>query len=346
MKKNALKWFSNAVLAFCLSACASEVKNTQNEQNKLLGIPEIDAFTEKIAKNPSDTALHHARAKVALQLEEFPLALADAEFLVRADSSKVDYFRLLADVYYESKQIQPCMDVLELTAKKFPKDIYTKLSLAEMQLILSEYDKSLITLDEIAKISPYNSEAMFLRGIVLKDKGDTLQSLAAFQEVVQQNGEHLEAYLQLAELNMSKNNPLALQYLNNALRIDSNNLVALSKKSYYFHNLGQFKNALEWYEKSTVAHPLDADVAYNKGLLLLDESEKNKDNKLLQQAYNSFKLATKNDVQFGEAYYYRGFCAEKLGNLEEAKNDYENAVAMNEKFGYAKEALKRLNKNL
>jgi len=347
MKKNMIQLLLFASLGLGSYACSSNTAtpNTDNS-NKILGIPEIDAITNKIISNPSDTALRYARIRTALRLEEFPLALSDAEFLVRFDSTRVENFRLLADVYYQSKQINPCMDVLELTAKKFPKDIYTKLSLAQMQLVLSEHDKSLILLDEVAKLNPYSVDAMYLRGLVHKDQEDTLKALAAFQEVVQQDAQHFEAYIQLGELNTGMKNPLALQYLDNALRIDSSNVLALRKKAFYYHWTGQFKPALEWYEKATVAAPLNPDVAYNKGLLLLDEAERTNDKKLWDNSYQSFKIATQNDPQFGEAYFYRGFCAEKLGDKAAAKNDYDNAVAMcrqdSPELEMAREALKKL----
>lgn len=324
--------------------CGDSSTPNNTTYNEFVGVPEVDVITEKILQAPNDTTLYIARYKALMNIEEYERAIRDAEKLRQLDSNKLAFYRFLADAYFENNQSLSAIKTLEAAVAKYPTDTYTKLSLAEMHLIVEEFDKSLIILDNLLKDQPYNTSAMYMRGIVFKDSKDTMQALQAFQTVVQQDADHLEAYLQLSELSDALNNPIALQYLDNALRIDSVNQVALMKKAQYFHQRGKFDEAIIWYQKNIEAHPLISEPAYNLGLLYLKQGDATKDKKKYELAHKYFNIATQNDVQFGEAYYYRGLASEKLGKTTEARKDYENAIAMGEQLGLAEKALEQLNK--
>lgn len=335
--------FAGILLA--ASSCGSGAQGINtNPNNELMGVPEVDAITEKILQSPNDTTLYIARYKALMNIEEFERAIRDAEKLRQLDSNNLAYYRFLANAYFDNNQSLPAIKTLESAIAKHPNDIYTKLSLAEMHLIVEAHDQSLVILDNLLKDNPYNTQIMYMRGLVLKDRKDTMQALQAFQNVVQQDADHLEAYLQLSELSDALNNPIALQYIDNALRIDSVNQVALMKKAQYFHQRGKLDEAIVWYQKNIEAHPLVAEPAYNLGLLYLEQGDATKDKKKYELAHKYFHIATQNDVQFGEAYYYRGLASEKLGKINEARQDYENAIAMGEQLGLAEKALEQLNK--
>jgi tetratricopeptide (TPR) repeat protein len=323
------------------AACTNPTENPDTPRRS--GIPELDAIEDKVNAQPNDTALQTVRFKVLMNLEKYKDAVQNAELLIRLDSTQERFYRFLAEAYFEDNQSKPALQTLELAVSKFPKNTYLALSLAEMNLIVKEYEKGLIILDKILELSPYDARAYFIKGQIFKEKGDTTQALAAFQVVTQQDPDNLDAYLQLAELCEKQNKPIALDYYANALAIDSSNETALLGKAQYYHQRGQLDKAAVIYEACIVAHPLQAEAPYNLGLLLLEQADKAKSKELYEKAFKRFDLATKNELQFGEAYYYKGLVSEKLGNLDAAKRDYQNAINMGEKLGLAQPALDKLN---
>jgi tetratricopeptide (TPR) repeat protein len=64
----------------------------------------------------------------------------------------------------------------------------------------------------------------------------------------------------------------------------------------------------------------------------------------LDKAYAHFDLATKTDVLFVDAFYYRGLSSELKGNTVAALADYKQAYKMNPTYEEAKTAKERLEK--
>lgn len=315
----------------------------------LTGLPEVDVWTEKIGKSPKDTALYVSRYKVLMEVGDFARAVADGRKLVELDSTNVRFYRLLADAHFDNNDSRQAIKTLQQARERFAGDIYTRLKLAEMHLIVNEFEQSRIELDNLLKIEPYNTGALYMLGQLAKEQGDTMGALLQFQRVVEQDAEHHDAYIQLGKLADELGKPIALQYFDNALRIDSNSLVALLNKAQYYHQRGEFDAALVIYNKAVLAHPQEESVQYNMGLLYMERAElsakdKAKAAEYLEKARKSFDNATKFAVDFGEAYYYLGLCYEKQGKMADARRHYENAVQMQEELGLAEAALARLGK--
>jgi tetratricopeptide (TPR) repeat protein len=322
---------------------------TAGQDSVLVATPEVAVWTEKIKASPRDTALYVARYKALTDAELHELAAEDAKMLISLDSTKVSYYRMLSNAYFEAADSRQAIKIMQKASERFDKDIYTRLALAEMHLVVQEYEQSRIVLDNILKLEPFNASARFMLGQLAKEQGDTMGALVQFQQVVEQDAEHHDAYIQLGKLCDGLNRPIALQYFDNALRIDSNSMVALMSKAQYYHQRGQFDEALRIYNKGVNAQPLNAEVQYNMGLLYMERADlAAKDKALsadyLERARKHFETATKCDVLFGEAYYYLGLAFEKQGKLSDAVRNYENAIRMGESLGLSQAALDRLKK--
>mgnify|MGYP000865289014 CR=1 FL=1 len=335
------------LLLLLLAACGGST-STEANQNKKSGFPEIDVWTERIEKTPNDSTLYIGRFNAAMQIDQHDQAIEDAKKLIGLDSTRVTYYRMLADAYFEKNDSRQALKTLEIATQRFPDDLYTQLSLAEMHMIVSQYEQARIALDNILKVDPYHTGALYMLGQLAKEQADTATAMRAFQAVVETDANHHDAYIQLGKLADRLNNPLALQYLQNALRIDSTSRVALMSLAQYYHQRGDFDQAIEWYQRAVTHHPLNGDVQYNMGLLYIERGDNAKDKtaqtELWKKALKHFENATKFDVHFGDAYYYVGLCHEKLGDLTNATRQYENAVRIGEELGQAKAALERLQK--
>ncbi|HFA49439.1 MAG TPA: tetratricopeptide repeat protein [Bacteroidetes bacterium] len=327
-----------------LSACNGDAPSseapadTQTPGLLVTGNPAIDGLTKKIAEAPNDASLYAARAGAWYENENYDEGIADLEKAIALDSSKAEYYHVLSDMYFDYYKSRLGLNVMVKAAEKFPKRIPTLLKLAECQLILQLHKDALFTLERIRTIDPQNSEMFFMFGSVFKDMGRKDEAINAYQSAVENDPELTDAWINLANLLADKGSPLAGKYFDNALRIDSNNIIALHSKAHYLSNKkDDLEGAIKLYKKINTIDPQYMDGYYNTGLLYLDMDS-------LQRAYQSFDIAVKYAPQFPDAYYHRGVAAELMGNKAQAISDYKNVLNLDPDYASAKAGLKRLEK--
>ncbi|MBU6341229.1 MAG: tetratricopeptide repeat protein, partial [Bacteroidetes bacterium] len=139
----------------------------------------------------------------------------------------------------------------------------------------------------------------------------------------------------LGRIYSTKNNPQAVQYFDNALRVDSSSLEAREYKAAFYKRQGQFDKAFAIYKDIILRNPDYANAYFDMGMIYLELDSLNK-------AYTNFDIATRTDVLFVDAFYYRGLSSELLGNLPAALDDYTRASKMSPDFEDAKAAKERL----
>ena len=103
----------------------------------------------------------------------------------------------------------------------------------------------------------------------------------------------------------------------------------------YFHLSNQLPAAISTYQKINTIDSTYAESLFNTGIIYLEMDS-------LLQAKTHFNKAIIASPTYIIAYYYRGLIEEKMGNVEAAKKDYQQAVNLNPIFERAKDALDRL----
>lgn len=312
------------------------------EHGKLTGIPAIDALTKDIKSNPDNMSLRVARCEAYSREGMLKEAEAEARLIYEKDKTNWKSARLLAWTYLENNKSKPAIKVLEQALEIHPDTIMLLLVHSEMNLLVKHYDEALISSEKVLKLSPLNVEGLFMRGQILKYMGDTLNAIGNFQTAVEQDADHIDAYMQLGNVFAAKKEKIAIQYYDNALRIDSTSYEALKGKASFYHQNYTKENGLlektkEAYERLIYHHPQEANGSYDYGLLFMEEED-------YEQAAHFMGIATQYDPTFGDAYYYEGFALEKLGQMDAAITAYKNAVNNNNRFKRAEDALERLEK--
>ncbi|MBI5917398.1 MAG: tetratricopeptide repeat protein [Bacteroidetes bacterium] len=336
--------YHRLLCSFLLLAVFSACKNGTNENAEKVvpttgfGTPQIESMSKQIEGNPTNASLYATRGALWYENENFDEGIADLEKAIQLDSSKAEYFHILADMYMDYYKSRQGLGVMERAGNLFPKRVPTLLKLAEFQLILKNHNDALFTLERIRVIDPLNAEMFFMFGNVFSDMGKTDQAITAYQSAVENDPGLVDAWVKLANLLSDKNSPLAEKYFDNALRADSTNVDALHAKAYFLSNKkNDLKGAIRLYKKINTIDPQYADGYYNLGLIYLDMDS-------VQQAYNSFDLAVKFAPAFAEAYYHRGLAAEMKGDKAQALADYQNVLRINPDFEGAKSGVDRMKK--
>ena len=323
---------------FFLAACKNDPKTTPSNGPQV--DPELAKLNNLIEENPDNDSLLYRRAELFHKLQGYDEAIRDLHHAIRLDSMQPAYYHLLADAfldYSRPNDSKRAIDVMLAAAYKFPNRIPTLLKLSEFQLIVRRHNDALQTLDKILQRDPQNAEAFYMAGRVALDKGDTTAAVASFQKSVRFDATNEDAWLFLGRIFTSRNNPAALQYFDNVLRLDSTNLEAREFKGVYYKRKGQFDKAFEVYRDIIVRNPDYSNAYFDMGVIYLELDS-------LSKARDNFDLAIKTDPLFVKAYYYRGYCSELQGNIPAAWKDYGQANGMSPDYKDAKEGLERLEK--
>lgn len=336
-----------AIAALALIALAVWYFRPQKNQEpisqaaqELQADPDLTQLTALLAEDPDNDTLLYLRASTYYKLDAFDEAMADLEKAMKQDSMQPAYYHLLADVlidYARPNDSRRAIEVLKLAAQRFPDRIPTLLKLSEFQLIVRKHGDALATLDKVLQRDPQNAEAFYMAGRVALDKGDTTNAISSLQKSVKIDADNADAWFFLGRIFSIRNNPVAVQYFDNALRVDSSYLEAQEFKAAFYKRRGEFSKAFDIYRDLLLRDPDYANAYFDMGVIYLELDS-------FSKAYDNFNIATKVDPIFVKAYYYRGIASENLGNREAALADYKQASGMSPEYQEAQEAKARLEK--
>lgn len=344
MLENKIKFILFAFLALLgITSCTSPATpDLLPEHGAFTGLPSIDAITKDIIADPNNMALRVARCEAYSDEGMLLEAEGEARLIWEHDKTNWKSSRMLAWAYFDNNKSKPALKILEQALEIYPDTIHLLLVHSEINLKVQQYDEALVSAEKVLKLEPLNVEGLFMKGLTMKYIGDTASAVTAFQTAIEQNADHIDAYMQLADIFAAAKEKIAIQYYDNALRIDSLTYEALMGKASFYHQNYTNENGLlpkvkEAYERVILHHPQEVDALFNYGLFYMEEEN-------YEQAQHFFDITIKYDPQFGDAYYFKGEALEKLGRTKEAVTAYENAVQNKNRFGRAEEALERLKK--
>ena len=317
------------------SSCQGEEKPSES-QPVMTGDPSIDALSAQISQDPQNAELYAMRGELFYEQDLYDQAISDAQKAISLDSMQADYYHLLANVYLDyPPRSRQALQTMELAAERFPNRIPTLLKLSEFQLILTKHEDSMRTIDQILRMDPQNAGAFFMFGLNFKELGDTVRAINSFKKSVEIEPEQFDAWVNLGQLYAGLGDPIAESYFDNAIETDPENPLTWHAKADYLSDQNDLNGALDMYRKINVLDPQYEEAYYNAGLLYLDLDS-------IPQAYQQFDLAINIFPLHIRAYYYRGLSAEAMGNVDQAKADYEQALRLAPDYEYPQEGLRRL----
>ncbi len=344
---NSYSFFSTTVilsllLVFGLTACGGDASNeeTGGATATTLNPPEdpstlLGKLGQSIAADPLNGELYYQRAQLYYDREQFDEAISDMAQAMQIDSVNADFHHLLADIFLDYYKSRQAVITMERAARLHPERIPTLLKLSEFQHILKQHDASFKTLDKILKLDPQNAEAYFMMGLNLREINEQDRAIDAFQTAVEIDPDLKDAWILLGDLFAAQDNPIALRYYDNAIRLDSTSIDYIYAKANYLHQQGNLEESQTLYQKVLLLDPQNANAYYNIGLLYMEQDS-------LVRGAEHFKLATQTDPLFVMAYFYRGVAAEEMGDVTAAKGFYEQVLTLQPDFERARDALAAL----
>jgi len=343
MKKQILNLLFIILVILSIGACKNDKPtSTSTDGTKQLGstgIATIDKLTAQITKNTSDAALFAARAQAFYENEGYDNAIQDMAMAMKIDSTNADYHHQLSEIYLDYYKSRLALQTMQRCVALHPRRVKSLLYLAEIQQILKQYDASMATIARIMSIEPDNPEGFYMIGLNHILMGNKPMAIKTLQKSVDINPDHTDAWTLLGKIFQEDKNPLAKQYFENAVQSSPEDLDILFNKASYLHNTDQLDEAAKLLRRIVKTDRNYVNAYQSLGVIYIEKDS-------IQQAYDNFNITINLDPEFGIGYYYRAYTSELLGNLDAAKNDYQNVLNFDPDFLRAQEGMARVNEAL
>ncbi len=296
----------------------------------------IDDVTALISRDSSNAALFHQRAILFLDQREHNRAMRDMIRAIELDKGNAGYLLTLSDIYMSMGLLDNCAESLERALELEPSNAEALLKLAEIHFILKNYRESITNADRAIAVDQINPLPHFIKGYTYAEAGDTVNAIKSYLEAIGLDQRYYDAYMQLGLIYSSRGNPLALDYLNNALNIDPESQEALYALAMFYQEAGEAESAISAYNKLLTLDPENVYATYNLGyvnLVLLGDYE---------AAATYFEKAARMRPSYFEAIYNLGYCHELMGNYGRAREFYNAALEIEVNYDLAIRGLNRI----
>lgn len=306
-----------------------------NAEDSVLHQPDILRYTNAIQQAPDRAPLYFDRGLALHTLAEDSLALKDYLKAISLDSSKAEYYSAVGDLLFEHKDVTGSVAWLKKAVELNPNDKRAHLKIAKMFLFARDFPQAFTEINTVLRTDAFNPEGYYLKGMVYREMKDTNKAISSLQTAVNVAPDYRDAHLQLGFLYSAQRNPLALQYFDNAFRLDTSSVTPLYAKGLFYQHQEKYETAKEEYKQAILKDPDYAGAYFATGFILMQQDS-------FEKARRQYDLVTKIEVDNAEAYYNRGLCSELMDRKEDARSDYQTALKFSPNYKEAKAGMERL----
>ena len=333
MKKIKVLFILLLTALFALSGCGRHGSTPDMSNEEVLKVLDI-----QIHKHPKDDKLYYDRAKVYMEMGRVNDAIADLSRAVALNDKKPEYHMLLGDAYLANGRIEQSYTSLQRALDLDPDNQEAILKLGEISYYSHNYDRAMECLNRVTAKDPQNRTALFMKGFIYKETGDTTNAVALLRKVCDLYPNYEPAFEELGVLYATHRDPLALEYLNTAIRLEPQNTNALYALAMYYQDLNQMDKAEELYKQILDINANQKDAWHNRGYIELFTYGD------YPEAIEYFTHAIQCDSTFAEAWVNRGCAYELSGDKQHALEDFRNALELDHTFQPAIDGIKRVSK--
>ncbi|MEI8136230.1 MAG: tetratricopeptide repeat protein [Bacteroidota bacterium] len=301
-----------------------------------LNSPELKAINAQLIKDANNSELYNTRANIYISLKQLPAAVNDAKRAIKMDSTKANYYMTLVDAYYTQNNTRLAKELLEIIERKFPDNVEALLKLSELFYLVKQYQKGIDYVNKALKINDRSAKAYYLKGSIYRESGDTGRSISSLETAIEQDNKYENAFIDIAIMYAARKNPIALEYYNNALKVNPSNENTVYARAKLLQDIGKIDEAIIEYKSILTKNKNCENCYYNLGAIYL---EMKKDIKAALENFTNAILLNPNSAQ---TYFARGYTYSKLKDKESAKADYNMSLKIQPNFEPAIQALNEL----
>ena len=289
----------------------------------------------KIHKHPKDDNLYYDRANIYLKLNRVNEAITDLTHAISLNKKEYKYHLLLGDAYFANGDVEHSYKSLQQALELKPDSQEAFLKLGEIAYYSRDYDRAMDNLGKVTAKDPQNRTALFMKAFIYKETGDTNNAVILLRKVCDLYPDYEPAFEELGMLYATKRDPMAIEYLNTALRIEPNNTNALYGLAMYYQDLNQPDKAEEIYKQILDINSNHKESWHNRGYIQMFTYGD------YPEAINHLTRAIQCDSTFIEAWTNRGCAYELLGDKRRAHDDFMSALMIDHTYQPAIDGLSR-----
>jgi tetratricopeptide (TPR) repeat protein len=228
------------------------------------------------------------------------------------------------------------MNLLEDCIHRFPANAQFKRLYGENLSETGRKSEALEWFDQMVQENPGDFETWYEKGLLQLQRKDTAQAILSLKKAYELQPIHTYA-LELAHVYAETGNPATLALCDEVAAQDSAGewVDPFFIKGIYYSNTRQYNPALIAFDSCIHRDWTFTDAYIEKGIVLF--KQKNYD-----EALHTFHMAATVSNTNPDAYFWMGRCYEVINKKEEARINYERALALDRNFVEARAALKRL----
>lgn len=202
----------------------------------------------------------------------------------------------------------------------------------------NEIDEALKQNDTLLQKIGNHAVVWLNRATLLEDKNDTVNAITAYEKAIALQNPYPEAQVRLAKLYAETKNPKALQivdFMSKNQQAFGYELDLIMIRGVYYQNVNDYDKAIACFNQCINDKYTFMEAYIKKGSLLYDL-------KKYKESINVFEKATTVNNIFADGYYWIAKNEEALHKEKDAIDNYKRALALDQGFDEAREALVRL----
>lgn len=262
MKKKYAIYLIVMIAAVVATGCKQRVIDDDMTDSEKLEILDL-----QIEKHPNDADLLAQRAQVLLNLGRAKEASYDINKAVKAEPDNDKYLMLQADIYFANGDVSNSYSALSAAEKLSPDSKEVQLKMGELTFYSRDYDRSLKHLTNVTEKEPDNRTALFMKGYIYKETGDTMSAVTLLRKVCDLYPDYEPAFEELGILYATHHDPMAVEYLATALRLEPTNTNAMYALAMYYQETEEYAEAEKLYRQMLDVNPNSSDALNNLGWL-------------------------------------------------------------------------------
>ncbi len=280
----------------------------------------LELVEKALDARPYDIEARQVYGELLWEGADLDQAKIELEKVLAVQPRSLNARRTLALIYAAKGQTQDLEAELERVADLAPDDMDIRLDLASAYQRTGSLDKAIAAYEEVLKRQPKSVVAWKFVGDCYRRKGEPEKAVAAYQRVMKLSPDDPRPYFLLGaayqEAGQDRKAEAIFQEAQQFRRYVGEAWVNLGALAY---RRGDLSMAFWYLSRAVQRVPLRPKAHYNYALVL--DAKKDR-----EHALDELKMATELDPEDAEIRYLSGVILLRLGRLEEAKKEFEEAV--------------------
>ncbi|MGI6718113.1 MAG: tetratricopeptide repeat protein [Bacteroidales bacterium] len=292
------------LISLFVLSCKNKKNNSSEEQIlQQYDVTDLNVLDSLIAVDSTNGDLFSLRADLLYSKGRYPEAFGDISNALQIKGNNISDLLILSDIYFAMGKPSFAREALRKAESIDNTDYTVYYALGRHHLLNGNFVLAKGNFLKSIELKP-NPESYFQLGYMSLLNNDTTDAINNFQKSIQIDNQYYNGYLQLAVIYMDKDRTYVPEYLQNAINSNLYAFEALHLFGIYNQEEGNFRDAVNYFEKSFKVDSTNQYSAFNIGYIYLTEFN------VFDTAQYWFGKALEIDSTFKEAKHNYDYCIE------------------------------------